>query len=782
MVKTNFIRNKLVAGAVAFTMAFGAFYAGPVSVYAAADDGGSSGYSETIAVPEGIADGTYYGLQEVSNVMPGVADDHHPFSYMIEVAVTVENQTIKDVKVTHVDQATARALDVDYMNWAVSDLEAIKGISTDAKSLETGVDSVSGATKSNLGIFRAVNDALETRNTEPAYGTEELSENAVTAEDADYPASGSAATIKLNFTGVENAADFAIYNDGVADCEYGGIKYDQGNVPNSKNGSVGTLADADYDYDSATQTLKIYNTANTGAGSYTINMYDTKGKYQDVDVTFCLNDASVKAGDITLENNAVKIADGVNVTLDKLLERVQSVEIGGTEYVSYVSNHGIYQPKSTGAALIDENGTVNLSAELSKVVGIAEANYNNLRAETTAPIAAENASGYAVKLNIAGYPDVEGTIVNNGTFKISIAADDDDLTQAYDDENNGAFIPAIEATNDNYKVTSSNTAVATVRAKNKAVTIKGSGTTVLTATSTDPTYVAAKAEATLTVNAPKGSVAYQNNAVTIDTEKCGTKLASYLKSATIKVTGTDGKTTEYAAADVIDTATGKIDLTAEVKSGRNTVAVFPAYGSYSFVISYAGFEDVTGTISKVKKTQTITTSKTTYSKTYGNAAFTLGAKANESAALTYKSSNTKVATVSTAGKVTIKGAGTATITISSAETANYKAASKKVTVKVAKASQSLKVSPTSKTVKATTVKKSAKTYTFTTSGKKTTLKTAALTKTQKKAISKVTVSGNKVKVTVKKGAKKGTYKLKVYAASNTNYKQSATKTITVKVK
>ncbi|MDO4502886.1 MAG: hypothetical protein Q4D06_06850, partial [Coriobacteriia bacterium] len=57
--------------------------------------------------------------------------------------------------------------------------------------------------------------------------------------------------------------------------------------------------------------------------------------------------------------------------------------------------------------------------------------------------------------------------------------------------------------------------------------------------------------------------------------------------------------------------------------------------------------------------QTITTAKSTWSVTYGGASFSLGAKAKT--ALTYKSSNTKVVTVGSTGRVYIKGAGTATI-------------------------------------------------------------------------------------------------------------------------
>lgn len=777
MVKTNSIKHKLLSGALALTMVCGIFSMTPNNVHA------DSGYSETIAVPAGLADGTYYGIQEVSNVMPGVGDDHHPFSYTIEVAVTVENEAIKNVEVSHVDQTTARALDMDYMNWASSDLTSMEGIGTSEKTVTTGVDSVSGATKSNLGIFRAVKDALTNKTTEPTFGAADVVDDAVTVDDADYPAAGETVTVKLNFDkSIANPENFAIYNDGVADSQYGGIRFNQGEVVNSKNGAVSTLADADYDYDNKTQTLKIYNTKATGAGSYSIDMYDTTNKYEDIKVTFYLNDASVKAGDIKIEGNTVKIADTANVTLAQLLKRVESFEVAGKEYVTYKSNHGIYQTQSPGATVVGENGVVNLSAKVNPIVDITEDDYNTTRANNGAtPIAAKNEAGYSVKLNLAGYPDVEGTVINKGKADISFTAAEDDLTQSYEDENGGAFIPEIKVSGDTYKLASSNTAVARVRAKNNAVSIKGSGSTTLTVTSTNPYYVVNTAKAEMVVNAPKGSVAYTNDAVSVDTEKSGTKLANYLEHATIKVKGENGKESEYTAADVID-AKGVVNLDATVRSGRQTVSVFPTYGTYSFTISYAGFEDVTGTVTKVKKTQTVALENSSYSKTYGNKAFNLNAKVEEDAALTYESSNTGVVTVDSAGKVTIKGAGTATITIKAAETDNYKAASATVKVTVKKASQSISIKSATKTVKASTVKKSSKTYTFTVTGNKSTLKTTALTSAQKKAISSVKVSGNKVKVTVKKNAKKGTYKLKVNAVSAKNYNQSATKTITIKVK
>ena len=81
-------------------------------------------------------------------------------------------------------------------------------------------------------------------------------------------------------------------------------------------------------------------------------------------------------------------------------------------------------------------------------------------------------------------------------------------------------------------------------------------------------------------------------------------------------------------------------------------------------------------------------------KTYGNKAFSLGAKAKTK--LTYKSSNTKVATVNSTGKVTLKGPGKTTITITAAATTNYNAASKSITITVKPKKATLKKAKSTK--------------------------------------------------------------------------------------
>lgn len=87
-----------------------------------------------------------------------------------------------------------------------------------------------------------------------------------------------------------------------------------------------------------------------------------------------------------------------------------------------------------------------------------------------------------------------------------------------------------------------------------------------------------------------------------------------------------------------------------------------------------------GNSNKTRKTQKIKASS--YVKVYGSKAFYLNAKTSGDGKLTYSSSNRKVASVSSKGKISVKKYGTAVITIRASKTANYKAASKKVEIKV----------------------------------------------------------------------------------------------------
>ena len=184
------------------------------------------------------------------------------------------------------------------------------------------------------------------------------------------------------------------------------------------------------------------------------------------------------------------------------------------------------------------------------------------------------------------------------------------------------------------------------------------------------------------------------------------------------------------------------------------------------------------------KTQSITVSvkntKNVVSKKYGDKAFSLGAKAKTP--LTYKSSNTKIATVDRKGKVTIKAAGTVKITINAKATSTYKAATAKVlTIKIAKKAPTIKTKIGTKNLSYNTLKKRAQVFTLGTSVNS----KGTLTYKKLSGSSAVSVNSKTGKLTVKKGLKKGTYRVKVQikSAAKGNYTAgSRTVTVTVRVK
>lgn len=184
------------------------------------------------------------------------------------------------------------------------------------------------------------------------------------------------------------------------------------------------------------------------------------------------------------------------------------------------------------------------------------------------------------------------------------------------------------------------------------------------------------------------------------------------------------------------------------------------------------------------KTQSITVSvkntKNVVSKKYGDKAFSLGAKAKTT--LTYKSSNTKIATVDRKGKVTIKAAGTVKITINAKATSTYKAATAKVlTIKIAKKAPTIKTKIGTKNLSYNALKKKAQVFTLGTSVNS----KGTLTYKKLSGSRAVSVNSKTGKLTVKKGLKKGTYRVKVQikSAAKGNYTAgSRTVTVTVRVK
>lgn len=123
------------------------------------------------------------------------------------------------------------------------------------------------------------------------------------------------------------------------------------------------------------------------------------------------------------------------------------------------------------------------------------------------------------------------------------------------------------------------------------------------------------------------------------------------------------------------------DITASYMNGYT----ISAGGTYEVRVTNGAGVTVNATIvmDDIRTAQTITTDKDVYSIVYGkNKSFKIDAKSDKATALTYDSSDEKVAVVGSDGKVSVKGYGKAEIVIRSEATSQYNAAEKKVTIKV----------------------------------------------------------------------------------------------------
>lgn len=159
----------------------------------------------------------------------------------------------------------------------------------------------------------------------------------------------------------------------------------------------------------------------------------------------------------------------------------------------------------------------------------------------------------------------------------------------------------------------------------------------------------------------------------------------------------------------------------------------------------------------------VITATSSYTKAYGSKSFKLNTKTTGNGKLTYSTSNSKVATVSSSGTVSLKGPGKATITVKAAATDDYKAATKTISITVTPKKQSVTVSKKKKRQLTIKWKKGSKASGY-----------QVVYASNKKFTKNVTIVGksvSKTSLTLKKLKKGRTYYVKVRSYKTVNGKR-----------
>ena len=213
-----------------------------------------------------------------------------------------------------------------------------------------------------------------------------------------------------------------------------------------------------------------------------------------------------------------------------------------------------------------------------------------------------------------------------------------------------ATITPDNATNKSVSWKSSNTAVATVDSTGK-VTAVTAGSATITVTTADGSKTATCA---VTVKVPVSSVTLSKTSATLNVGSTTTLTATVAPSnATNKSISWKSSNTAVATVD----STGKVTA---VTAGSATITVTTADGS----------KTATCAVTVKVPVSSVTLNKTSTTLSAGTSTTLTATVAPSNATnktVSWKSSNTAVATVDSAGKVTVVAAGSATITVTTAD-------------------------------------------------------------------------------------------------------------------
>ena len=317
------------------------------------------------------------------------------------------------------------------------------------------------------------------------------------------------------------------------------------------------------------------------------------------------------------------------------------------------------------------NKEVTWSSSNKDVAGVGSSGKVSAYAPGTATITCKTKDGgYTATCKVTVYIAVTGVTVSPTSATLGIG----------DTKTIKATVKPSDATTKTVTWSSSNKSVATVTSAGK-VTAVAKGSATITAKTKDGSF---KATCKITVNS-----SVKVTGVTLDKTSITLKKgAATVITPTVKPTNATNKEVTWSSSNkeiAYVSSAGKVSAYAD---GTATITCKTKDGGYTATCKVTVNTPVTG-ITLNKTSATINKGKTIQLKA------TIKPEDATNKGITWTSSNTSVATVSTAGKVTGKAKGTATITAKTKD-GGYKATCK-VTVKLGV--NSISVSPTSMKLK-----------------------------------------------------------------------------------
>ena len=374
-----------------------------------------------------------------------------------------------------------------------------------------------------------------------------------------------------------------------------------------------------------------------GSAVITVTAQDGSGKT----ATCQVNVTDIKVSGITLSAS----------TLAMQTEDVKQLSVTNITPANATNKALKWESKNTWVATVDESGNVTAKNPGEATITVTAA--DNGGAQATCKVTVTERTAPVIKVT-----------------QIQLSQTRASLNEGKELQLTATVLPA-NATNQSLTWSSSVEGVATVDPTGKVTAIKA-GTTVITATAKDDSGISASCTVQVTVPTVKVTGITLNKTT-----------ASVVKGKTVALTATVTPTNATNKNVTWKSSNPKIAKVDE-KSGVVTAV---AAGTATITATAADDSGVKATCkitvtNPVVKVTKVTLNKTTASVVKGKT-LTLKATVTPTNAtnkkVTWKSSNTKIATVDSNGKVTAKAAGTATITCTAAD-GSGKSATCKITV------------------------------------------------------------------------------------------------------